>query len=151
MNFQEMVNSFVLGRLLVDDLPIVAAKGIQCGYASPALYELADSIGSDSEHLRKLFFKSMEEIELRLPSADMAAMSYAKMIAKEVLEGRLSPYHGASRIWGEISTHFPKPSRLRVFVGLASEYEDDEFHRAEYTQRIIEECKCLLESAGSEL
>ena len=141
-----MMNAFVLEQVLADDLPGMASNVIQnCGSDSPALYELADAKGKDTESIRKLFLRAVGELGVTLPSQEMAAMTFAREIARKVVERTLTPYVGARRIWREIYTRFPELHQLRVFVGLASEYEDDESHRDEYSQMIADECKNLLQ------
>lgn len=66
--------------------------------------------------------------------------------AREILAGRLDPYEGARLIWVEGWNELGRPEELTVFVGCASEWEDDPDHRAEYEADIRAAAAALLES-----
>jgi hypothetical protein len=140
-----MIDKYALGRLLADDLPAVAVQALENGYDSPSLRQLAGADASNPQQIRSLFLKALDELNLPLPSAREAGLSLARSIANEVLEGTVMPYEGAKRIWHEVYVYFPELKELKLFVGLASEYEDDRKHRDSYSERIVEECKMLLE------
>ncbi len=144
MELSKMVNNYALGRLLVDDLPPLAVQALEEGYDSPSLRQLAGVNASDPQEVRTLFLKTLDELKLSMPSPRDAGLSLARSIADEVLEGTIVPYEGAKRIWHDVYTRFPELVELRLFVGLASEDEDDEKHRGTYSSQIIEECKILL-------
>jgi len=149
MNFQEAIGAFVLGKLNTENLPTVAAEAVRSNYDSPSLWELADSEGADPDHIRKLLFRALDELGIQAPSVETAAITAAKEIARDVVEGTITPYQGAKRIWSDLYTRYPTLQKLAPFVGFASEYEDDEAHRGEYDQMIVDECKLLLNSVDS--
>jgi hypothetical protein len=144
MQLTKAVNDYVLGTLVSDDLPSFAVQALADGYDSPTLFQLAGAEGSDTEHLRRLFSRAITELGITLPSPMEAGLSTAESIAENVLKGKVEPYEGAKLIWDKVYTRFPELLQLRPFVGLASEYEDDEKHRAEYRCDILEECSMLL-------
>ena len=144
MELQKTVNMYVLGQLLADDLPTAAVQALEDGFDSPALCQLAGGGGGDSQETRALFLKALDELKVPVPSPREAALSYAREVAGDVLNGAIAPYEGARKIWGEVYTRFPELKELTLFVGLASEYEDDEKHRDSYARQIVEECKALL-------
>jgi hypothetical protein len=119
-------------------------RALEDGCDSPTLYLLAAAEGSDSDHLRRLFLQAIRELGIAVPSPTEAGLSTAESIAEDVLKGKVPPYDGAKLIWDEIYTRFPELIELRSFVGLASEYEDDERHRAEYEGDILAECKIFV-------
>ena len=129
MGVQEAIRLFVLGQLLADDLPGVAWQALDEGYDSPALRQLAGAMGCDVQENRAIFLKALDELELTLPEPTEAALAFAKAFASEILAGTISPYEGAKRIWLDVYNRFPEMTELRVFVGLASEFEDDPGHK----------------------
>lgn len=144
LDLSAILNTYVLGDLLADDLPTIAMRAIDAGYDSPSLFQLAASEGYDSQYLQNLFLKVLDELGVSLPAPNEAALLTARSIADDVLNGNFAPYDGAKQIWNRIYTRFPELTQLRPFVGLASEYEDDEKHRGEYERMIIDECKGLV-------
>ena len=146
MQLDEAIAKFVLGLLSAENLPAIGIQALEAGYDSPSLRQLAGVERCDADVVRNLFAKALQEIGLVVPTPSEAGLSVAKAIAKEVLAGRAAPYEGAKQIWAEVYVRFPQLSQLRPFVGLASEYEDDDIHRDEYIRDIMEECRRL--SAG---
>jgi hypothetical protein len=148
MQLTKAVREYILGSLLPDDLPAIAVRAIEDGYDSPALYELAGADGADTQHLRTLFCKAMDQLGITLPSPAQAGLAAALSIAEDILRGCIAPYEGAKQIWDKVYTRFPELTQLRTFVGLASEYEDDEGHRPQYARDIIEECRDIVMRSG---
>ena len=147
MNFQDAIDAYVIGMVGSEDLPKIAQNAIHEGYASPALFDLAVSGISDYEDNKRMFIKTVTELGIELPTQETAALSCAKRIARLVVKQELDPYSGAKQIWHSIYAKFPHLDRLRLFVGAASEYEDDPAHRSEYSQLIVDECNHLLFSS----
>jgi hypothetical protein len=144
MKFQVITDDYVLGQIRADQLPECAANALEEGYDSPALCQLAAASVDNSERLQLLFSEVLEELRIPVPSRTEAALKKARTIAAEILNGQVSHYKGAKQIWNEVYVRYPELSQLRVFVGLASEYEDDTEHRSDYEWKIIEECNSLL-------
>lgn len=141
MTLPEVVDKYVLGMFLIDDLPQIAIDLVKKGYESPSLRELAGLQVDDSEVIRNLFLMSLEELGMKVPSITEAGLSTARRIANDILIGSVTPYEGAKNIWEDIYTKYPDLTRLKPFVGMASEYEDDEEHRKEYIEDIVKEAK----------
>lgn len=144
MELTQAADKYVFGTLLVEELPIIAVEALVAGIDSPSLRQLAGADSSCSEDIKKLFLKTLEELKIQLPSPEEAGLSMARSIAVDVIQGKISPYEGAKQIWVKIYTPFPQLTQLRSFVGFASEYEDDEKHRDEYSRDIVEKCKRLV-------
>ena len=144
MALDEDIRRYVLGEVLVDELPAIAVQALEAGYDSLFLRQLAGAQGCDPQEARTLFTRAIKELKIPMPSAAEAALAAARIIAQEVVNGKVAPYDGARRIWFKLYTRFPEIQQFVPFVGLASEYEDDEEHRAEYASRILKECKKLL-------
>jgi len=134
----------VLGFLAVEELPRIALDAILAGYDSPSLRQLAGTSEHDKEEANRLFAKSIRELGFQVPPASEAGLTLARNTAREVLSGAITPYDGAKLIWDRVYTRLPELKQLRLFVGLASEYEDDIKHRGEYDRQIIEECRSLV-------
>ena len=145
MQLDEAIVKYVLGLLPATNLPAVGVQALEAGYDSPSLRQLAGIGGDDPDVARKLFIRSVQEIGLIVPTPAEAGLCVARAIAGEVLTGAVTPYEGAKRIWDEICTRFPDIAELTPFIGLASEYEDDEQHRDSYSRRIVERCRGLME------
>ena len=148
VELREAVDAFVLGDRLAENLPDVAGDALVAGYDSPALRELAGLRGGDSEELRKLFRKALQELNEPLPAPSEAGLSLARRIASEIVKGTIRPYEGARQIWWKIYVRFPDLEELVVFVGCASEWEDDRRHREDYERDIVEESRKLLSRAA---
>jgi hypothetical protein len=144
LEIAHIVERYVLGVFPVNDLPAVAMKALDAGFDSPSLPQLAGSQGADSDDIKRLFHKILSELDIKMPSQVEAGLSMACDIARDILKGAITPYEGAKQIWWDIYTRFPQLTELRGFVGFASEYEDDDRHRQEYSRLIVEECKELL-------
>jgi hypothetical protein len=144
LELDELAVMYVLGELPVDELPSAAADALEAGYDSPSLRQLAASSGADAEKIGDLFKKSLDELGIPIPSPSEAGLALARRIARDVVRGTVAPYDGAKQIWVKVYTRFPQLKKLRIFVGLASEYEDDEAHREGYSFDILGECKKLL-------
>ena len=145
MDLRRMAEMYALDMIHVDDLPIVAADVLEDDHDSPSLRQLAGLFGADSDEIRRLFHKSLDELSVPIPSPIEAGCSFARRIASDIVQGIVAPYDGARQIWTKIYIRFPQLIELRPFVGFASEYEDDEIHREDYSKLIIEESKRLLE------
>lgn len=141
------LNHFIIGEYGLDHLPSFAIQAIENGYESLSLYQLAGSRKSDSSSLRILLDRAMQELHIDIPEPNEAALSIARSIARDVINGHVTPYEGAKRIWHDIYVNFSTLDQLRIFVGLASEYEDDEKHRDLYSRDIIDECHKLIVDA----
>lgn len=67
-------------------------------------------------------------------------------VARQIVHNEVSPYKGAAAIWRVIAEEEGEyPRELRVFVGLASEWQDQPDYRDAYEQDIREEAQLLLE------
>jgi hypothetical protein len=143
MELSRIAEMYALGKVPIDDLPAAAIEALEAGLDSPTLRQLAGADGADAETIRNLFSKSLGELGIPIPSPSEAGLAFARHIAGEIVRGVLAPYDGAKQIW-HIYTRFPELGRLRIFVGMASEYEDDETHRENYSRSIVEESRKLM-------
>lgn len=65
-------------------------------------------------------------------------------IAQQILRGDVEPYQGAAAIWRQMAEDDAEyPAELRVFVGLASEWQDHPEHREALDNDIRDEARQL--------
>lgn len=136
-----MLARYVVKQVHDEDLPGIAADALEAGYDSPTLRRLAgfeDML--DYLTLRRLLKQSLEELNITLPSYEQGAMIHARSIAREVLEGRLTPLQGAEHF----ARHFCEMEEFYVFVGLDDQYGFDEYNRESIIQNIIDEFRKLV-------
>jgi hypothetical protein len=138
------IAQFVLGDLLPEDLPPLGQQLLCDNFDSPSLRQLAASSGDDSEAIVRRFRAAMDELGVAVPPPSGAGLVIARSIAEQILAGQIAPHDGARRIWWDIYIRFPQLKQLTVFVGLASEYEDDEQNREYYATLIVESARELL-------
>jgi hypothetical protein len=144
MSFEYVIVAYVLGYVPAEELPNAAAEALGVGLDSPSLRQLAGAQGDNSEAIIRLLHRAASELSMTIPSVAEAARMYAKRIARDILAATVSPYEGARHLW-QVYVRCPV-DKLRPFVGLASEYEDDMKHRDEYARLIMEESRRLSES-----
>lgn len=67
-------------------------------------------------------------------------------IAQQIVTNELPPNRGAAAIWRVLAEEDGEyPDELRVFVGLASEWQDNPDHRDAYAEDIRDEARSLIE------
>jgi hypothetical protein len=150
MELDQLAAMYVLGALPADELPAAAAEALEAGHDLPSLRQLAGADSAEAESIRSLFNKSLAELGIPVPSPSEAGLALAQRIAGDIARGKIAPYDGAKQIWAKIYTRVPLLAELKPFVGFASEYEDDEAHREDYSRLIVEESKRFLAGSGAE-
>jgi hypothetical protein len=135
---------FVVGDLTSDDLVDVATQALVRGIDSPTLRELAGLYPQDRREAGELFRASMAELAVRLPERDEALWAIVRSTARAMLAGDCSPYVGSRRIW-RLSHDVVEEGDLRIFVGLASEWEDHPGARAELDAEMLVAARELLD------
>jgi hypothetical protein len=88
-----------------------------------------------------LFERALSELGIPIPSRQEASLILAREHARRIVAGEVAPYEGARRIWWEIANELGADPSLRMFVGLASEWEDAPAHRRQYEEDIVEEAR----------
>ena len=80
--------------------------------------------------------------------AERELMDDVVVFARDIVVGKVDPYRGAAAIWARMAEDDEEyPQELRVFVGLASEWQDHPEHRAALDADIREEARRVIESA----
>jgi hypothetical protein len=130
--------------LLTSEQAVAAASAaLDNGIYSESLGLLAyaESIWS---HVGPLFERALSELRISVPSREAASLVLAREHARRMISGEVSPYEGAKRIWWELANEPGADPSLRIYVGLASEWEDDPDHRAHYEGYMVEEARRLV-------
>lgn len=113
------------------------------GNSEPEFVGLA-SVTAVSNDLAGLVDAALEARGEEPPDHLMAAKMCAREAAEEIVRASLEPYVGARRLW-QLARMVPAiEPELRVFIGLASEWEDDPINRAEYDADIASAAQTLL-------
>ena len=89
---QRVAWEYVAGRMLPEDLPMVAAQALADGADSPALCELA-ALGrrSDPVEIRELFASALTELGITLPTYEQTGRRDLRRLAKDLVAGRRTP------------------------------------------------------------
>jgi hypothetical protein len=119
---------------------------LEAGYDTETLRQLAGMDDTGQSGIGTMFEKVLQELGRRRLSKTEAGHRLAMETCQDIVSGRISPYEGARKIWWEIWDADRNLDHLRVFVGLASEYEDDHTHRSEYSNDILQEARRMLEN-----
>jgi hypothetical protein len=143
----EVASLFRLG--LIDPKRVIDWAGLQLGNGSPSadMIELAGAKYTREIEVAALLEKLIRA-EGSLPVNDQrAAQVAARVVAREMLEGRIAPIDGARTIWWRIATVISTGAEMfDTFVGLASEWDDSPSFRTEYEADILRAARDLLAS-----
>jgi hypothetical protein len=139
-------------ELAPEDVPLIASAALQHGCQSGAVAVLAGSSGESRRAVEDLLAPVLRDLGLQRPSQDEAMKLVADDVAGRIVSGEVEPERGARLLWRIANERgdFQEPmwSQLRVFVGLASELEDDPERRARYEADIKAEAQGLLDLGG---
>jgi hypothetical protein len=130
-----------------EKLPLLATDALVRGADSPALRELAGVRPGDFWEIKSLFEKTLDELGIEQVDAQTALWRLAQHMASEIENGGVRPIDGARWIWSNIYHRLDREGDLRVFVGLASEWDDYPLGRVEIEQAIVEKARRLVEQA----
>lgn len=139
---------FALGKLSSEEAIASASGALDRGLYSESLGRLLSTEPIWSK-VRPLFEKGLSELTIPIPSRSVALQILAHEFARQMIFGELSPYEGSRRIWWDVANESDSDPSLRVFVGLASEWEDTPQYRLEYEDDMVAEARRMLGSQGS--
>lgn len=125
----------------------VGLRQIADGNSAPALVALA-SVTASTEDVQSLVDAAVLATGEQLPTDEEAALSVAAEVAEQVRQGLVPPVEGARSIWALARQVPGVEPQLRPFIGLASEWEDDEHDRASYDADIVEAANQLISWLG---
>jgi hypothetical protein len=139
---QSVEARFVLGLVLSDELPGIAADLIASGLESKSLIRLAGLAVTEVGDARELFEQALEELSRGRMSKELALRRFTQDTCEQILQNSLSPFEGAKLIWQTyrasdvLDTHDYDP-----FIYAASEMEDRPKDRNRFEIAILEEAK----------
>ena len=145
MDIELIQAKWILRKLPVEELPKFAADLMVGGFSGPAVLNLASFHTPNSRGIEHAFNSVMQEVGRPPMSSENAARRYVREIATEIIRKKIDPYHGAREIWDLQHGVDHEIPELRIFVGLASEFEDteDRGYKAELADRIIREANIV--------
>jgi hypothetical protein len=120
------------GNLLTEDIPKLAQDALEHGYDGENIRKVAGLIAPTYFDLQPLKNGFLAELGIKQQvSKRDAGLLLARIVARQIAEGNVAPYEGASFIWREIANELwdpERPQELLPFIGEASEYEDCQFY-----------------------
>jgi hypothetical protein len=122
---------------------MLAAEALAEGLDSPALRDAAGTPASEVRDARDRFVDALEELGIAIPDATGGAYALVLDQARAIVSGDVQPFPGARRIW-RLSDRVEPEGDLRIFIGLASEWEDHPEWRPTYDVEIVEAARTLL-------
>lgn len=144
-NIERAEALWYLGQLRAGQMQQFALQALKLGYSGPALLELAEFPYSTESDVGDLFERALKEMGRPQISTSEAALRLAKYIASGIVSGEVDPYEGAHYIWWKLWEVAGRPDELTIFVGLASQYEDDPSRRQQYRDDIVEAAANLIQ------
>ena len=136
----------VLEKQQSEELPAIATDALVRGLDSPSLRLLAGTSPRDVRDARDLLWSALDELGIAKPSQTEARWLLVRGWAHDIIANRLAPIDGARRIWWDGWEELGRPDDLTAFVGLASDWEDDESRRYQYDQDIREAAARLVDN-----
>jgi len=125
-------------------MPAWATEALINGHDSPLLAEVAGMDGGDARDVRDAFAAALNELGAPTLTEAEARWEMSRAWAHAAVEGTMTPYGAARRIWLDAFNDLDSPDALMPFVGLASEWEDNPEHRAAYDADIVQAARDLL-------
>ena len=130
----------MLGLILPDDLPDIAANALSAGMESKSLVALAGLNGSETDEARKLFERALSELGCDSMEKVDALRNYARVVSVAMLKSELAPLEGAKQIWkATLNAEVENFHDLDPFIYAASELEDRPQDRALFEKAILDE------------
>jgi hypothetical protein len=103
-----------------------------------SLVALAILDAKDGQEVDSALDAVMAELGVAPLDSNEAAMILAKETAKDIIAQKVMPHDGARFIWVKLARKVPEVEEaLRVFIGLASEWEEDPSQREQYDADIV--------------
>ena len=138
-----------LGLLLSTDLSSVAIDAIEAGYDAQSLQMLAGLTAAQSDEAGVLFDRALAELHITVPSKRKAAKKVALEAMISILDGTVTPYGGARRIW-QLCRLLEEPlPELDPFIYAASEWEDRPGDRRFFDKEIVDAARAILADCSS--
>lgn len=133
-----------LGLQPSEQLVGLAVEALVAGLDGQALAELAGTNPRDSREVRDRFVAVLNEQGLDLSDEQTTLWHLVKHTAGQIVEGSLDPFEGAEWLWRSASYLAEPEGDLRIFIGLASEFEDHPEDANVLGPEIVREAAALL-------
>jgi hypothetical protein len=119
--------------------------------ANGALVQIAcEHLPADSPIIDSLLDELLKEFGDQPMDDRNAGWTVARLLAERIVGGSIPADTGAKKIWWDVGNKVPAlQSRLRVFSGLSSLWEDDARHRVDYERDIVTAASKLLDESIS--
>jgi hypothetical protein len=102
-----------------EEMPAFSADALEAGYDGPSLRRLAGLIKPTARDIGDLFEGALREIgTVRIQSKEQALFFLSRLVATDILEGRVEPIRGAD-ILANYAMILRYPDSLVGFFGLA--------------------------------
>ncbi len=117
------------------------------GHSEAEVVSLA-SVTTSTDQLVDLVDAAVRARGDEVPDDVAAAQLVAREVAQEIVDLSVAPLAGARTLW-QLARQVPaiEPD-LRIFIGLASEWDDDAASRRAYEADIVSAARELVSSAG---
>jgi hypothetical protein len=146
-----LLAEWVHGDLPPEAVPQYATDALAHGCDTPTLRLLAGEVPPLTRaDLDPLVRRCFVELGLGVPTPGEARAFVVDQWATLIAKRQVEPYVGAKRIW-QIGNEWwgsAEWERTSMFVGLASQWEDDPQQRAAYEAEIISEAEKLVGEGG---
>jgi hypothetical protein len=143
MNIELAEALWILEMLSQDELPDIAIELLDDGLYSPDLQKLSELSPDSSNEISDAFERSLLSLGRGRLTKTNAVQIYARAIAAEILNGEITPYSGARKIWdATLKIADPTVPDLDPFIYAASEHEERPNDREFFNQEIL---KCARE------
>mgnify|MGYP001197141125 CR=1 FL=1 len=137
-----------IGEQPAEGLVDLAVEALLAGLEGPALSTLAGAPLQDSRALWDLWEDTVAEQGFEPVDEQAALWRLVRHTAVQVVDGSLDPSLAAAWLWRSASWRLEPEGDLRVFVGLASEIENQPQQRDALIAEVIDECRSLLTRPG---
>jgi hypothetical protein len=150
-SFDEVIARWVLGDLYPEDVPAVATDALVRGCEASEVAVLAGLRRPSRVEVEDELSALLRRLGMGRPGPRRALKTVVDACAQRMVDGRVSPVAGARTLWSwamEFHREDHVFEQLAIFVGLASEWDDDEPRRAAYEADMLEEARALLDAGG---
>ena len=126
LDIREAAAFWQLGLLISEELVEIAILALENGYDSRSLRILAGETEIIGSTVDPLFVKALHELGISLPDGASALMTAARVYARKIVDGSMSPHLGARhigdyvRLWRDVSNNvYSTQNRFKVFNRLS--------------------------------
>jgi hypothetical protein len=120
MSLLDIIAQFELGKATIHDLSDWATEILLQGKDTRAVVLLAGITQAESDEIYPLLHKIADDLGVQFPSAEKIKLAQARLIARDIVEGRVEPNDGCDQI-AEINGALGWPDELIEFAALAHE------------------------------